>query len=395
MTVWDAMIGQPQAVEVLQAAAMEGRQVVEGEVRSSQALSHAWLITGPPGSGRSIAAKCLAAALQCTGPVPGCGQCNGCVTTMAQTNADVQIYATDHAGYQVKNVREQWLPLAYTAPSQGRWRVTVVEDADRLRADAANTLLKSIEEPPDRGIWVLCAPTPGEVITTIRSRCRPLVLRTPAVQAVADYLVETEGATVEDAMRAATLAQSHVGFARGLLKNPGLRDSLKSVFELPLLAQSPGEAVVNAGRMHKALTELAKEQTERVDALERKKLLVVLGVEEGRRMPTSARAPLRRLEEDQKRRARRALTDAIDRALVDLLGFYRDVLTKQLDAGVAVVNVDMSERVGEVAAASTPQQTMARVDAIETARKRNQTTSSPLLLLEAMAVSIANPNEES
>ena len=135
MTVWDAMIGQPQAVEVLLEAAIEGRRIAEVQGGSHQALSHAWLITGPPGSGRSVAAKCLAASLQCTGETPGCGRCPGCVTTMAGTNADVQIYATDHAGYQVKSVREQWLPLAYTAPSGQRWRVTVVEDADRLRDD--------------------------------------------------------------------------------------------------------------------------------------------------------------------------------------------------------------------------------------------------------------------
>lgn len=400
MSVWDRMIGQPQAVAVLKAAALEGRELARspglgaGEGGSHQALSHAWLITGPPGSGRSVAAKCLAAALQCTGTEVGCGECNGCVTTMAQTNADVQIYATDHSGYQVKSVREQWLPLAYTAPSGGKWRITVVEDADRLREDSANTLLKSIEEPPARGIWVLCAPTPGEVIATIRSRCRPLALRTPSVQDVANYLVETEGVSPQQGTWAATLAQSHVGFARGLLKNPTLRTDLRSVFELPLLSRSVGEAVVNAGKMHKALTDLAKAQTEQANAEERKKLLVVLAVEEGRRMPTSTRAALRRLEEDQKRRGRRALADAIDRALIDLLGFYRDVLTEQLRADAPIVNVDMVDQVQESALNSTAAQTMARVDALEKARKRNQTTVAPLLLLEAMAVAIFDPEQQ-
>lgn len=398
MSVWDRMIGQPQAVAVLKGAAREGRQLAlsqgsdEGEGGTNQELSHAWLITGPPGSGRSVAAKCLAAALQCTGAEVGCGECKGCITTMAQTNTDVQIYATDHAGYQVKSVREQWLPLAYTAPSGGKWRITVVEDADRLREDSANTLLKSIEEPPSRGIWVLCAPTPGEVIATIRSRCRPLALRTPSVEDVANFLVETEGVSRQQGTWAATLAQSHVGFARGLLKNPTLRADLRNVFELPLVSTSVGEAVVNAGRMHKALTDLARTQTERADAEERRKLLVALGAEEGRRMPTSTRSALRKLEEDQKRRGRRALADAIDRALIDLLGFYRDVLTMQLQAGAAIVNVDMEDLIRETAANSTAPQTMARVDVIEKARKRNQTTVAPLLLLEAMAVSVFDPD---
>lgn len=391
MTVWDQLIGQQRAVDTLRVAAEEGRAIAQHQPVPRQALSHAWLITGPPGSGRSVAARCLAASLQCTGQPIGCGQCNGCRTVMAGSNSDVQVYATDRVVITVDESKE-WLSHAYDAPVNGRWRVTIIEDADRMHERAANRLLKSIEEPPERGIWILCAPTPAEVLPTIRSRCRALALRTPDVQAVANYLVRSEAVTLEQATEAASIAQSHVGFARGMLRNPNLRPNFRNVFSMPLTPRSVGQAVLVAGRMYDALVAMSKEQGERLDARERKELLESLGVEEGSRVPPALRARVRDLEEDQKRRGKRALADAIDRTLTDLLSFYRDVLAVQLGADIALVNVDMRKQVQEAAKSSDPRMSMARVEIVEAARKRNRTTAAPLLLLEAMAISLVDPH---
>ncbi len=390
MTVWDAMIGQPEAVETLRRAAEAGRAIARGQNAEVTALSHAWLITGPPGSGRSVAAKCLAAALQCTGEPVGCGECAGCRTTMAGTNPDVQIHATEFKQYLRESVTE-WVDHAYDAPSGGLWKVTLVEDADRIRDPATAVLLKPIEEPPERGIWILAAPSAQEVMVTIRSRCRRLTLRTPSAPDVAAYIADQDAVTYEDAFHAAVLAQSHVGYARALLRKPELRERFRAVFELPLRAASPSDAVVAAGRMHALLKEMAEEQTKERDSKERAELLKVLGVTNPKRVPPAARPQLRALEEDQRRRASRALADAIDRALTDLLSFFRDVLARQLGAQTQIVNVDLEELVEQYAASSRPEATMARVAAVEKSRKRNLTSASPLLLLESLALSVVDP----
>ncbi len=391
MSVWDLMIGQPRAVEVLKNAAEEARAITEGhEADAKGALSHAWLITGPPGSGRSVAGRALAAALQCTGETVGCGVCTGCHTALAGSNPNVQVRATDLVSFKIDEVKD-WVSEAYGAPLGNKWRVNLIEDADRVQERTSNMLLKSIEEPPERGVWILCAPSADDVLPTIRSRCRHLILATPKVEDVAAYLVEQGEAGYEDALRAAILAQSHVGFARALLRNPSLRENVRSMFSLPLEAQSPAEALFAVQTMFDRAKETADEQAKQASDEERKKLYAALGVQAGDRIPRAIRAQVRELEEDEKRRNRRALKDVLDRALVDLLGFYRDVLTVQLGTGSQVVNVDMEHQIGHVATHSTPGETLTRVDAVEQARKRIQTNAAPLLVLEAMAVVLVDP----
>ena len=428
MTVWDAMIGQPEAVRILRLAALEGRAIVEAarapreaavsdsgtdsaatdsivtgatvagaasdsalsqEVRPG-ALSHAWLITGPPGSGRSVAARCLAAALQCTGEPIGCGMCPGCHTTMQGTNPDVQQYATEKRIIEVKAVRD-WVARSYDAPAGGRWRISVAEDADRIAERTAGVLLKAVEEPPARGIWVLCAPTLADVIPTIRSRCRHVALVTPSVDAVAQYLAEAEGVDYSEARRASALAQSHVGVARALLRNPQIRVERTEAVRALVTPSAPGSAVVAADRVFEQAKVQAAQMTQARSRREREDLARSLGVKEGQRVPPALRAQMRALEEDQKRRDSRALQDALDRTFIDLMGFYRDVLVVQLGSAAELVNADIEQEVREVAQASSPAQTLARTDAIDIARANLQTQAAPQLIVEALAVRLATP----
>lgn len=202
MSVWDDVVGQEQAVATLRAAATD-----------PAAMTHAWLLTGPPGSGRSNAARAFAAALQCE--QGGCGRCQACRTTLAGTHPDVTLVATELVTIKIDDVRDL-VTVASRSPSQGRRRVIVVEDADRMAERTTNVLLKAIEEPAPHTVWILCAPSPQDVLVTIRSRCRGVVLRVPPVEAVAGLLVQRDGVDEHVALVAARAAQSHIGLARRL-----------------------------------------------------------------------------------------------------------------------------------------------------------------------------------
>src|ERR1700755_2367954 len=208
------LVGQESVEADLVAAATAAR----GDSTHSAAMTHAWLITGPPGSGRSVAALCFAAALQCTSDgVPGCGECRSCTTTMAGTHGDVRRVIPEGLSIGVDEMRGI-VQIASRRPSTGRWQIVVVEDADRLTEGAANALLKVVEEPPPSTVFLLCAPSvdPEDIAITLRSRCRHVALVTPPVDALARVLIEADGLPEEDARWAASVSGGHVGRARRL-----------------------------------------------------------------------------------------------------------------------------------------------------------------------------------
>ena len=392
MSVWSSLVGQGDAVAKLSEAAASARAIVASRAGSAaredaRSMSHAWLITGPPGSGRSVAARAFAAALQCTGEEVGCGTCPGCRTTMGRTNADVLFAATETSIINVETARSLVLQ-AQSSPSQGLWRVIVVEDADRLGEAGANALLKAIEEPPEHTVWLLCAPSPEDMIATIRSRCRHLGLRIPTANAVADLLVREGVATPEVALEAARAAQSHIGLARALAADPEMRARRRAIVTAPVSVRSVGEAVLAADRLLETAKAQADAQVSERNAREKAELLRQLGMEEDERATKASRTLIRQLEEDQKRRSKRALTDAIDRALIDLLAIYRDVLMTQVGGDGELINTDLADLVRSIAAESTPRQTLSRVDHIETARRRLKSNGNTLLVLEDMAISL-------
>jgi len=376
MSVWDDLVGQEEAVEVLRRAAAPG----------SGALAHAWLFTGPPGSGRSVAARAFAAALLCeTGT--GCGSCHACRTAVQGTHADLRVVATEQLTLRIDAVREL-VQAAQRRPSTGRWRIVLVEDADRMLERTTNVLLKAIEEPPPRTVWLLCAPSPEDVLPTIRSRARSVRLRVPPVGAVADLLVRRDGVDPAMAAFAARAAQSHVGLARRLARDEGARTRRREVVRTPLDLRGTADAVVRAGELVDVATEEAVAATAERDARERAELLRTLGVEPGRAVPPALRSPVRQLEDDQKKRATRLRRDVLDRALLDLLSVYRDVLVLQVGAGVELVNASMADELEVLAGRGGPAATLGRMDAIGTARERIQANVSPLLAVEAMCLTL-------
>lgn len=381
MTVWRDVIGQDAAVATLQKATTD-----------PAAMTHAWLLTGPPGSGRSVAARAFAAALQC--PEGGCGVCRECRTALDGSHADVDVIATEGLSIRVGLIRDL-VQLAALRPSVGRWRIVIIEDADRLTAfsDApANALLKALEEPTPRTVWVLCAPSLEDVIITIRSRSRHVRLRTPPVEAVAELLQRRDGIELPMAMYAARAAQSHVGLARRLARDEGARIRRRDVIALAGRIHGVGDAVGAAADLAKIAEEESQAAATERDASERQRLMEVLGADpSARTQPPHIRSQLSALEKEQKTRATRHTRDVLDRSLVDLLSVYRDALVLHSGARVGLVNQDSLREVQAVARSMGPEQLLLAMDAIGTARERIGLNVAPLLALEAMAISLRVP----
>ncbi|KIA74697.1 DNA polymerase III subunit delta' [Arthrobacter sp. MWB30] len=380
MSVWDDLQGQAPVVAQL-------KQAAQGDT----GLTHAWLFTGPPGSGRSNAAKAFAAALNCEQDdvtQRGCGVCAACHTILGETHSDVTFVRTEKVTITIDEAREL-VSKAGDRPATGRWRIIVVEDADRMAERTTNVLLKAIEEPTPRTIWMLCAPSPADVLVTIRSRCRPVSLRLPPAADVADLLVRRDGVERQLAERAARAAQSHIGIARRLARDADARERRLETVRIPLGLRGVTAAVMMAEKLVKIATEEANSSNDERDAAEKIALLASLGAPESGTLPPSMRSQVKQLEDDQKRRAKRSITDSLDRTLTDLLSFYRDVLIIQLGNAVELVNVELKGDLEEYAGRSTPETTLARMDAITKARVRITTTNvAPLLAVESMATSL-------
>jgi DNA polymerase-3 subunit delta' len=384
MTVWDDVVGQEEAVDVLRrAAGAAADDLRHGDAVPAAGMTHAWLFTGPPGSGRSNAARAFAAALQC--PQLGCGTCHACRTVLAGTHADVLVVATEQLTIKIDEVRAL-VQSAHRHPAQGRWRIVLVEDADRMTERTSNVLLKSIEEPPARTVWLLCAPSPEDIVRTVRSRCRSVRLRVPATGAVAGLLVRRDGVDPALAAYAARAAQSHIGLARRLARDDGARIRRREVLRMALELRGVAGAVVEAGNLVDVANEEAKAATEERDAAERRVLLHSLGADGATTVPPAVRAQVTALERDQKARATRSRRDVLDRALLDLMSVYRDVLVLQLGADVELVNAELRQELQRLADAGPPERTLRCMDAVGEARERIDANVNPLLALEAMAL---------
>ncbi|TQS43872.1 DNA polymerase III subunit delta' [Cryptosporangium phraense] len=389
--VFADVVGQDDAVAILARAAAAAGHIVAGDPVPPGEMTHAWLFTGPPGSGRSVAARAFAAALQC--PRGGCGECVECHTTLGGTHADVRVVVPEGLSIGVNDMRALVLRAA-SAPSGGRWQIVLVEDADRLTEQASNALLKAVEEPTDRTVFLLCAPSahPDDVSVTIRSRCRVVPLRTPSAAAVADVLVRRDGVDETTARWAAAVAQGHVGRARRLARDPDAQARRRAVLAVPrslsniAACYDAAEALIAASEAEAAAATEGQAATEKAE-LER--ALGAGGTGKGATTATRGTAgQIKELERKQKSRATRAQRDALDRALVDLAAFYRDVLMVRLGAAVPLVHVDIEEMVRAAAARWEPEAILRRIEAVLSCRTALEENVKPRIAVEAMMVTL-------
>jgi DNA polymerase-3 subunit delta' len=389
--VFADVVGQGEVVTTLRRAAAAAAQIVAGEPTAPGEMTHAWLFTGPPGSGRSVAARAFAAALQCENG--GCGHCTACHTTLGGTHADVRLVVPEGLTIGVGEMRKLVIG-ASGAPVSGRWMVLLVEDADRLTEAASNALLKAVEEPPERTVFLLCAPStnPEDVSVTIRSRCRTVPLRAPAAAAVAEVLEHRDGVDPATARWAARVAQGHVGRARRLARDPQAQARRRAVLSVPRSLTRIAACFDAADALIKAAEEEAAAATTDLSVRETEELKQALGGGgTGKGAATAARGTagqIKDLERRQKSRATRAQRDALDRALVDLAAFYRDVLMVKLGAPVAVVHADVTDLAEAAAARWTPESVLTRIEAILACREAIEANVKPRIAVEAMMLSL-------
>ena len=379
LSVFDNLIDQEHVISVLREAVSASADISN----QSQEMTHAWLFTGPPGSGRSNAALAFAAALVCKSS--GCNDCIDCKTALAGTHADVELVKTEGLSIKIDEVRDL-ITRASWSPAVGNYRIVVIEDADRLTESAANALLKVIEEPGLRTVWLLCAPSATDVLPTIRSRTRSLVLRTPSVAAVA-ALLEEEKFSSAMANFAARASQGHIGRARHLAKSEDARTRRQAILKISLLITDVASAFKAAQVLVEAAKAEAEEEAEKRDDAELASLKEAWG-QQGSKLTQGGAKVVKDLEKEQKSRTTRMVRDYLDRALLDIATLYRDILLIQANSLDSIINTDLISEITKISNSTTPESTLAKLEAIMSARTNLSHNAAPLLTIEALMVSL-------
>ena len=389
--VFARLVGQSAVESELTAAARAAR----GDSDHSGSMTHAWLITGPPGSGRSVAALCFAAALQCTAEgAPGCGQCRACTTTLAGTHADVRRIIPEGLSIGVDEMRAI-VATASRRPSTGRWQIVVIEDADRLTEGAGNALLKVVEEPPPATVFLLCAPSvdPEDIAITLRSRCRHVALVTPSVEAIAGVLMQRDGLGADEARWAAAVSGGHVGRARRLATDDEARARRARALGLARDAATPARAYAAVEELVAAAEAEAVALTAERNETETEDLQIALGAGgTGKGTAATLRGSagaLKALEQRQKSRKTRASRDALDRSLIDLATYFRDALVVACGAGtVTPSHPDMAEKVAALAAHAPSDRLLRCIEAVLACREALATNVKPKFAVDAMVATV-------
>jgi DNA polymerase-3 subunit delta' len=383
--VWAALTGQDHVVAGLADAAL------------GHTMTPTWLITGPAGSGRSIVALAFAAALQCETRT-GCGHCAACKAVLDGVHADLVVVAPEGLSIGIKEAIDV-VRQAATSPGVGRYRIVIIEDADRLTEEAENTLLKTLEEPPERTVMMLCAPTSADMLPTTASRCRQVQLQIPTSADLTAVLV-SEGIDPAIAAFAAKAAQGHLGRARRLATDEAARSRRADVLRLPTRLGGLADALAAAADLYEAAAEESQASFSGRDVEELAELESTLSGSKsgtGSRMGAvkvrGAAGAVKDLQKRQKSRASRGIRDVLDHALIDIAAWYRDVLAMQVGSPVEAIHDDQYTAMEKAARGSRPEQTLARIEAVLACRQSllEYTGVAPQLAIESLAVKLQHP----
>jgi DNA polymerase-3 subunit delta' len=256
-----------------------------------------------------------------------------------------------------------------------------------LTESAANALLKVIEEPGARTVWLLCAPTHTDVLPTIRSRCRHLTLRTPSADAVSKLLIERDGVEPTMAKFAASAAQGHIGRAKFLATNKEARENREKILNIPFTINDLAATFDAAETLVEFAKELAKMESEIQDEKEIAKLKESYG-STGSKLATGGNKALKELEKEQKSRTTRLVRDNLDRALLDLATVYRDVLLAQSNSADKMTNIDFQNKIIQKAEISPKEIILKSINSILKARNSLSKNSASNLTMEALLLDL-------
>lgn len=355
-------------------------------------MTHAWLFTGPPGSGRSVAAVAFAAALECDNPnIVGCGTCEQCQAVRQDRHSDVVHEVPRGLSISVETMRDKVIEPAVMRPAIGRWRVVILDNADRLTDSAANALLKTVEEPPAHTVIMMCTPStdPTDIMPTLLSRSRHLYVPQPSTAEVTTMLLQDPEVNEAAARLAAAATGQHIGRARRLVRDEQAQRRRMNILHIAEDIFHGSTAFFAISRIYKEVVAAAEADLDAENKEEIEQLRTALGMgakgKGAQKALRGAQGEIKNLENVQKRRKQRAIRDALDLALVDLAGLYRDALI-QVDAGeqLALTHPDMQPHSAELAAKVGFSGLVACLEAIMQTREALQHNVSPETALDGM-----------
>lgn len=377
MSVWDSLVGQKPVIDMLS-------RIAQGD--PSQ-ITQSWLICGPPGSGRSNMARAFAAALE--SPDHGMSAEPTRVTqqVLAGTHPDVTVLTTNKVTIGIDQVREI-ITTSEQMPATAPWRIIIIEDVDRMLERTTNVLLKEIEEPAEHCIWLLCAPSAQDVLSTIRSRTRIVNLAVPSTQAVAGFLTSTTNVEPKVAQRAARLAEGHIGIAKLYATDERVMSDRDELVVGVLNLARASDAVLLASNLIDNAKAQAEADANRITAGQEAEFRRINGLAPSDRIPPKLRGAFNQIakKDDVKRLVTRRTRDVLDRALNSIASIYRDVAVLQNNAedSVGLINLENRSSITELSVRLNRAGAVTRLDEVAHARKRLAGNGNPLLVFESL-----------
>lgn len=350
------------------------RAFLERAVTQDRA-SHAYLFVGAPGSGKLDAAWALAQALLC--PKDGCGACDDCIRVARHTHPDVHYLAPESVtGYLIAQTRDLIDDVAL-APIRARAKVYIIDQADKLRPESANALLKTLEEPPEGVIFILLGTAAETILPTIVSRCQCVPFRPVSPADAARAVARETGASPARCRMAVAVAGSPTRAAEFLKSAPRQDARRVMVRSLDALVHADELDILNAA---KELVVAVRAPLDEVKSIQQAVL--------DQNADYLSRGALKQLEDRHKRELSARERSGIMEVLASARSLLRDVLMELEGIAGDPVNEDARDTVERLARATTATGALAALDAVTAAERTIARNVTPQLTLEVMLFDI-------